>query len=147
MDVCHVPLLPLNRGVEALDTAGERDVLTVNSYSFLKWNVHRFWEFVGFHNKQPLLSWMLFIQIFLPVAPFMMHRVFAASDNTFIQPSLEQRFGCGTPNLFAIFEMLYDLWIPVVKAPFGDLQYCAKVMQTIIDEYREISAIFNEILP
>ena len=30
------------------------------------------------------------------------------------------------------------------------LQYCAKVMQTIIDEYREyrdISAIFNEILP
>ena len=30
------------------------------------------------------------------------------------------------------------------------VQYCAKVMQTIIDEYREyrdISAIFNEILP
>ena len=30
------------------------------------------------------------------------------------------------------------------------IQYCAKVMQTIIDEYREyrdISAIFNEILP
>ena len=30
------------------------------------------------------------------------------------------------------------------------LQYCAKVMQTIIDEYREyrdILAIFNEILP
>ena len=30
------------------------------------------------------------------------------------------------------------------------LQYCAKVMQTIIDEYREyrdISAIFDEILP
>ena len=29
---------------------------------------------------------------------------------------------------------------------FG-LQYCAKVMQTIIDEYHDISAIFNEILP
>ena len=27
------------------------------------------------------------------------------------------------------------------------IQYCAKVMQTIIDEYRDISAIFNEILP
>ena len=27
------------------------------------------------------------------------------------------------------------------------LQYCAKVMQTIIDGYRDISAIFNEILP
>ena len=27
------------------------------------------------------------------------------------------------------------------------LQYCAKVMQTIIDEYRDISAIFDEILP
>ena len=27
------------------------------------------------------------------------------------------------------------------------VQYCAKVMQTIIDEYRDISAIFNEILP
>ena len=46
----------------------------------------------------------------------MMHRVFVASDDTFIQPFLEQRFGCGTPNLFVIFEMFYDLWIPVVKA-------------------------------
>ena len=27
------------------------------------------------------------------------------------------------------------------------IQYCAKVMQMIIDEYRDISAIFNEILP
>ena len=27
------------------------------------------------------------------------------------------------------------------------VQYCAKVMQTIIDEYRDVSAIFNEILP
>ena len=27
------------------------------------------------------------------------------------------------------------------------IQYCAKVMQTIIDEYRDISAIFKEILP
>ena len=27
------------------------------------------------------------------------------------------------------------------------VQYCAKVMQTIIDEYRDISAIFNKILP
>ena len=26
------------------------------------------------------------------------------------------------------------------------LQYCAKVMQMIIDEYLDISAIFNEIL-
>ena len=27
------------------------------------------------------------------------------------------------------------------------LQYCAKVMQMIIDEYRDISAIFTKILP
>ena len=36
------------------------------------------------------------------------------------------------------------------QAEFQYVQYCAKVMQTIIDEYREyrdISAIFNEILP
>ena len=116
MDVCHVPSLPLNRGVEALDTAGQRDVLAVNSYSFLKWNVYRLWKFAGFLNKQSLLAWMLFLPIFVPVAPFMMHRVFVASDDTFIQPFIEQRFGCGTPNLFVIFEMFYDLWIPVVKA-------------------------------
>ena len=30
---------------------------------------------------------------------------------------------------------------------FKCLQYCVKVMQTIIDEYRDISAIFNKILP
>ena len=30
---------------------------------------------------------------------------------------------------------------------YPELQYCAKVMQMIIDEYRDISAIFNEILP
>ena len=39
-----------------------------------------------------------------------------------------------------------------IKAVFFKLhqhvQYCAKVMQTIIDEYRDISVvIFNEILP
>ena len=33
-----------------------------------------------------------------------------------------------------------------IYAP-NKVQYCAKVMQTIIDEYRDISAIFNKILP
>ena len=44
--------------------------------------------------------------------------------------------------------------IPIVVDNNGEsykqLKYCAKVMQTIIDEYheyRDISAIFNEILP
>ena len=27
------------------------------------------------------------------------------------------------------------------------VQYCAKVTQTIIAEYRDLSAVFNEILP
>ena len=37
-------------------------------------------------------------------------------------------------------------WVKKGANPVN-IQYCAKVMQTIIDEYHDISAIFNEILP
>ena len=58
---------------------------------------------------------MLFLPILVLVTPFMIHGVFVTSDDTFIEPFLEQRFGCGAPNLLVIFEMFYNLWIPVIK--------------------------------
>ena len=46
----------------------------------------------------------------------------------------------------SLLHQIQDFFPPDLPSGF-DLQYCAKVMQTIIDEYRDISAIFNEILP
>lgn len=45
----------------------------------------------------------------------MIHRGFVASNDDFMQSFLEQRFGCGASNLFVIFKLCNDLWIPVVK--------------------------------
>ena len=43
--------------------------------------------------------------------------------------------------------VLINLILNGLELSLCNIQYCAKVMQTIIDEYRDISAIFNEILP
>ena len=45
----------------------------------------------------------------------MVHGGFVTCD-AFIQPFLEQLYCCGAPNLLVIFEMFYDLWIPVIRA-------------------------------
>ena len=45
----------------------------------------------------------------------MVHGGFVTCD-AFIQPFLEQVYCCGAPNLPVIFEMFYDLWIPVIRA-------------------------------
>ena len=45
----------------------------------------------------------------------MIHGGFVTCD-AFIQPFLEQLYCCGAPNLLVIFEMFYDLWIPVIRA-------------------------------
>ena len=47
--------------------------------------------------------------------------------------------------------MVSTLHLFIRESPLGGFhrssQYCAKVMQMIIDKYSDISAIFNEILP
>lgn len=60
---------------------------------------------------------MFFRPILVPVTLLMIYGVFVASYDTFIKPFLEQRLRCGASNLFVIFEMFYDLWIPVIKTP------------------------------
>ena len=45
----------------------------------------------------------------------MVHGGFVASNDAFMQPFLEQRLACGASNLFVIFKLFNDLWIPVVK--------------------------------
>ena len=52
----------------------------------------------------------------------MVHGGFVTCD-AFIQPFLEQLYCCGAPNLLVIFEMFYDLWIPVIKT--SDFMWCA----------------------
>ena len=62
-----------------------------------------------------MFSWMVFLPFLIHVTLFMVHGDFVASDDTLIQPSLKQRFRCGAPYLVVLFEIFYDLWIPVVK--------------------------------
>ena len=57
----------------------------------------------------------------------------------------QKLFTCMAQYILLLLLLLLPLTTIIII-----IQYCAKVMQTIIDEYREyrdISAIFNEILP
>ena len=102
--------------IYALGTSSKLDLPTVNSYCFFQWNVDCFGFLPTSCNISLCSPGCCFFQSSYQVTLLIVHGGFITSDDAFIQPFLEQLYCWGAPNLLVIFEMFYDLWIPVIRA-------------------------------